>query len=340
MSGDVLLHEGLWYTAQADARRTGRGAMDFRPLLAPMRPVIRGADLAICHLETPLGPRGGPYSGYPSFSVPPQIAPALKWVGYDACTTASNHSLDTGYDGLTRTQTVLDSTGLAHTGTATSWREQRRPLLVDASGVRVAVISSTYGTNGIPIPAEQPWSVPLINARDILREAHVARRLGAQVVVAALHWGLEYQNEPTPDQVRVASRLLRSPAIDLVYGHHAHVVQPFDTIRGKWVAYGLGNAIAQQDTSVPGLYDGVTARFTFAEQPSGSFEVSEAEYVPTYLTHFVSGGPPMRWLDVPAALADPTTAPNLRTELQAALDRISATVNLARARKAGLTLGR
>jgi poly-gamma-glutamate synthesis protein (capsule biosynthesis protein) len=63
MNGDMLLHQGLWQTAQTDAERTGRAIMDFRPVLADMRHVVRSADLATCHLETPLAPRGGPYSG-------------------------------------------------------------------------------------------------------------------------------------------------------------------------------------------------------------------------------------------------------------------------------------
>jgi poly-gamma-glutamate capsule biosynthesis protein CapA/YwtB (metallophosphatase superfamily) len=340
MSGDVLLHEGLWYTAQADAARTGRGRMDFRPLLAPMRPVIRGADLAICHLETPLAPKGGPYSGYPVFSVPPQIVPALKWEGYDACTTASNHSLDGGYEGLRRTLHTLDAGGIAHAGTATSRRDQRRPLLLEADGVRVALISATYGTNGIPVPAAQPWSVPIIDVPDLLREAKLARRLGAQIVVVALHWGVEYQNQPSADQVRIANRLLASPAVDLVYGHHVHVVQPFDKIHGKWVDYGLGNAVAQQETTIPGLYDGVTARFTFTERQGGRFRVTKAEYIPTYVTHYVDANPNMRWLDVPVALHRPNTSPALKAELRAALARITANVDLRHARAAGLTRGR
>jgi hypothetical protein len=61
MNGDMLLQEGLWQTARTDAERTGRGTMDFRPVLADLRPVVRSADLAVCHLETPLAPRGGPY---------------------------------------------------------------------------------------------------------------------------------------------------------------------------------------------------------------------------------------------------------------------------------------
>ena len=341
MSGDVLLHEGLWYSARLDAQRSGRGVMDFRPLLADMRSCIRGADLAICHLETPLAPKGGPYAGYPVFSVPPQIAPALKWEGYDACTTASNHSLDQGYEGLKRTQRLLSAAGLRHTGTATSRREARRPLIMTVDGVRVALISSTYGTNGIPLPEEAPWSVPLIKAGgDILREAKLARRLGAEVVLAALHWGLEYQSEPSEDQVTLAQRLLKSPAIDLVYGHHAHVVQPFDKVHGKWVAYGLGNAIAQQDTAIPGLYDGVTARFTFTELQSGRFRVTKAEFVPTYVTPAETFRPRMRWLNIPAALDGPQAGGVLAPELRAALGRIRANVNLEHAFGQGLRQGR
>ncbi|MBA3620350.1 MAG: CapA family protein, partial [Acidothermales bacterium] len=117
MSGDVLLHEGLWSTARLDAAAAGEPGMDFRPLLASMRPVLSGADLAICHMETPLAPPGGPYAGYPSFSAPPQIAPALEWAGFDVCTTASNHSLDQGVEGLRRTLETLDRNGLDYAGT-------------------------------------------------------------------------------------------------------------------------------------------------------------------------------------------------------------------------------
>src|SRR5690606_31305273 len=116
MTGDVLLHEPLWAQAEADG---GAGAaMNFAPLLAGQRPYVEPADLAICHLETPLAPTDGPYQGYPNFVVPPQILTGLVETGYDACTTASNHSNDDGTDGINRTLDTLDAAGLAHAGTA------------------------------------------------------------------------------------------------------------------------------------------------------------------------------------------------------------------------------
>jgi hypothetical protein len=337
MNGDMLLHEGLWSSAEIDASQTGRGAMDYRPLLADMRPVISGADLAICHMETPLAPQGGPYSGYPLFSVPPAIVPALRWEGYDACTTASNHSLDQGFDGLTRTLDDLDRAGIAHAGTAATRQASRKPLLMHVGDVTVALISATYGTNGIPLPADEPWSVPIINTKKIEAMAGRARDEGADIVMVALHWGLEYMHDPTTDQLAVAQALTTSPDIDFIYGHHAHVVQPYDKIHGKWVVFGLGNAVAQQDTAVEGVYDGNTCRVTFVERPDGSFRVAKLEYIPTMITPF-DGEHPMRWLNVPKDLDAPKFAA-LHDELRATGERVKAVIGSRGAFKHGVTEG-
>ena len=341
MNGDILLHEGLWATARIDAARTGRGGpegMDFRPLLADLRPVMAGADLAICHLETPLAPRGGPYAGYPLFAAPPAILPALRWAGYDACTTASNHSLDQGVDGLRRTLRYLDAAGIASAGTAATRRDSRTPVLLQAGGATVGLISATYGTNGLPLPPDQPWSVPLIDVERIQRQAAHARNAGADVVLVALHWGLEYLHDPTDEQVAIARELTRNPDIDFVYGHHAHVVQPYDKVNGTWVAYGLGNAVAQQSTSVEGVYDGNTCRVTFEEQPDGTFEVVRLEYLPTRITPF-DGTSPMRWLNVRDDLRDPRYA-DRRAELQATNARVTAVIGSRGAFRQGVVPGR
>jgi poly-gamma-glutamate synthesis protein (capsule biosynthesis protein) len=338
MNGDMLLHSGLWDSARIDAQRTGRGVMDYRPLLADMRPVVSGADLAICHLETPLAPPGGPYYSYPVFSVPPAIVPALKWEGYDACTTASNHSLDQGFEGIQRTLADLDKRGVAHAGTAVTRKDSVTPLLLDAGGVRVALISATYGTNGFPLPAAEPWSVPIIDPPKILRMAAKARADGAQIVLVALHWGDEYVHEPSAYQLDIARQLSRSSDIDFIYGHHAHVVQPYDKVNGTWVVYGLGNAVAQQDTAVEGVYDGNTCRVTFRQRPDGRFKVAKLEYIPTMITPF-DGVHPMRWLDVPQSLTDPADAA-MHSELKATEQRVRADVNLDSALEHGVTEGR
>jgi poly-gamma-glutamate synthesis protein (capsule biosynthesis protein) len=337
MSGDVLLHSGLWDTAEIDAQRTGRGDMDFRPLLADMKPVIAGADLAICHMETPLAPKGGPYESYPIFAAPPAIVPALKWLGYDACTTASNHSVDQGWDGIVRTLHRFHGHGIETAGTAETRADSKKALMIDVDGVEVALISATYGTNGLPIPAEEPWSVPLIKPKKIERMAARAKADGADIVLVGLHWGLEYYHPPTEDQIDVAEELTSSPDIDFVYGEHAHVVQPYDRMNGKWVVYGLGNQVAQQDTAVEGVYDGNTCRVTFEERRDGSFKVAKLEYIPTMITHF-DGVHPMRLINVPASLDDPKYA-SLHSALLATQQRVRDVIGSLGAFKKGVVEG-
>ncbi|MEV0718153.1 CapA family protein [Asanoa sp. NPDC050611] len=281
-SGDVLLHSGLWRGAAV-----GRG-FDFAPLFQDVAPVVRAADLAICHLETPVAPRGGPFTGYPIFAVPPQIAPALRRTGYDACSTASNHSLDGGAAGVGRTLAALDAAGIRHTGTARSATEAARPTIYDVDGVRVAHVSYTFSFNGLVEPKDKPWLANELDVRALLREARKARAAGAEFVVASVHWGTEYAHEPDALQRRVAREVLSSPDVDLIVGHHAHVVQPFERIGGKWVAYGLGNHVSAQDFSRD-TRDGVLARFTVREVAPGRFRVVRAEALPTWM---VVGGRP------------------------------------------------
>ncbi len=279
-TGDVLVHQDRALTSGA---RRADGSHDFTDVFAGVAPVIEGADLAICHMETPVAPPGGPYRGYPSFAVQPEVVDALAAAGYDACSTASNHSLDDGFEGLVRTRDALEEAGIAVTGTYRTRTEAGVPTVVDAGGVRVGHVAATFSLNGVPLPAGREWSVDVAAVPDVdgvLAAARRARAAGADVVVASLHCCLEYQHEPTDAQVAAARTLLASPDVDLVLGHHAHVVQPFEQIDGKWAAYGLGNSIAEHATRGHPTEDSVLARFTFTRGVDGRFTATGAEAVP------------------------------------------------------------
>lgn len=290
LTGDVLVHDSVWLAAQRLAGRTRAGAaFDFEPMLAELRPVISGADLAICHMETPVAPVGGPYSSYPLFSVPREVVDGLARVGYDACSTASNHSVDRGFPGVVRTIRALDRAGLAHTGTSRSPAGARKPVILDVEGIRIGWLSYTYGTNGMPVDADKPWSVNLIDPERILRDARRARAQGADAVLVALHWGNEYSHEPSEFQVALARRLTRSPDITMIYGHHAHVTQPIRKVNGKWVVYGLGNLLADQETVAPGVDDGLVAVVTLTRTGDSPVRVTRMATAPT---HIQRGAPP------------------------------------------------
>ena len=334
MNGDLLWHNTLWYGAREDARRRNRPGYDFAPLLEGIRPVVAGADLAICHEEPPLAPEGGPYYNFPRFSVPPDVVDGIKQTGYDVCTTASNHSLDRGFAGLRRTLDGFDRAGIATAGTARIEEESRRTTIVTATtGVKVAVISGTFSVNGLPMPRGKPWAVTGLEPQVLLAKARRARAAGADVVLIAAHVGAEFSSQENSQQRRLAKVLTASRDVDLFYMHHTHVVQPWAKINGKWVVYGLGNTVAQHMAKARGA-EGVTARFTFRSGPGGRFTVSRAEYIPTLVTRYRPGRP-ARLYQVSAAL--PLARGAFRERLHAAERRTTAVVT--RYRPAGLTRG-
>ncbi len=323
-SGDVLIHPPLWQQAAADARAEGRAGYDFSAIYQSIAPDVRTADVATCELETPLAPPTGPFSGWPNFNAPPQVLTALKADGYTSCTTASNHTLDQGYPGVARTLAELDAAGLRHTGSARSAAEAAKPLIeTTSSGVKVAQLAYAFGFNGIPLPAGQPWLANLTSVPAILAAAHRARLAGADIVVLSMHWGTEYQHQPTAEQRGQAQALLASPDIDVILGDHVHVVQPFEQFNGKWVAYGMGNQISRHANPIDDSREGVMPRFTFTEVGPHRWRVTKAEAIPTWMQLT----PQLRLIDLPRALADPTTTAAERASYQHAHGQIAGYLN-------------
>ncbi|GAA1382183.1 CapA family protein [Kitasatospora putterlickiae] len=339
-SGDVLPHASIIRQAQADA---GGSGYDFGQMFAGVKPLISGADLAICHMETVYGADGGPFTGYPTFKSPPQVARALKDTGYTACDTASNHTLDDGAAGIRRTLDAMDAVGLAHTGSARDEAEAGRPALLRAGGAAVAHLAYTYGTNGIPLPSDQPWAVNLIDRDRILADARAARAAGADVVAVSLHWGTEWQDAPNEQQLTLARELSEGQAggasdIDLILGTHAHIPQAYEKINGTWTVYGLGDQLAGQMVTYDGADDprgnwSSIARFTFAPPaaPGQRWTVAKAEFLP----QVTDLGPPCRVIDLQeAARREPGRADYAR-----ALEHIRTVVLSRGAAEAGLTMG-
>ena len=279
VSGDLLPH--LPIVARAHALAGGRG-YDFKPLLRPIRGWVRRNSLSFCHIETPLTP--APPRGYPLFNSPPALARAAKSTGFDACSTASNHSLDRGQTGVDATRRSLARAGVPHTGSFSSRRQQRRPLLLRVRGVKVAFLAYTQMTNGIPPP--RPWSVNLARAGRIMRDARRARLAGARVVIVNLHWGTEYHHAPDPFQTKLAKQLARSRVITAVVGQHVHVVQPIRRVGSLWVVFGEGNLLSNQTAACcpAASQDGMLVRLHLRVGPRRS-RVERITYTPTWVRH-------------------------------------------------------
>ncbi|MGM7667353.1 CapA family protein [Microbacterium sp. A93] len=330
VSGDLLWHDDLWDSARMDAAtagQTGADALDFDPQLASIREYVSSADLAICHAEVPYAEEGGPYGSYPLFAAPPQIAATLAQTGFDVCTTASNHTLDAGWDGLVRSLDVHESAGIKTVGSYRSQQDAEESFLqtveTEAGPVTVGIVSQTFSLNGVPVPADREWSVGMLDAGRAVEQARQAREAGADVVLVHLHAGDEYQTEPNAEQLAFVEEVTASGEADLVFGQHAHWVQPADRVNDTWVVYGAGNLMAHHELGRPGTYEGALFQFTFTEiggsaaDTAGDFEVSDAEYAPTLITPH-HGGQPARLLLIPAERAD---HPELAATMDAAAER-------------------
>jgi poly-gamma-glutamate capsule biosynthesis protein CapA/YwtB (metallophosphatase superfamily) len=278
VNGDILIHSPVWDRALAN----GHGSYDFKPMLAEIRPYIRSADLAICHIETPMTPR--PPSGYPVFNTPTQLAVAIRWAGWRICDTASNHSLDQGQYGIDQTGLALDRAGVLHTGSFASPAQQAKTLIVTVKGVRVAFLAYTEMTNGIPLP--HPWSVNIASVAAVRRAARIARRRGAQVVIVNFHWGQEFVTAPSQFQLSTARALVRDPDITAIVGQHVHVVQPIERIGGKLVVFGEGQLLSNESAACCPVQteDGMLV-FLHIVVRNGHSHLARITYLPTWDRH-------------------------------------------------------
>ncbi len=324
-SGDTLPHSPLVNAARRTAAEGGGGAaFDFSPMFARVAPVISAADYGVCHLETPIAPPGTQLSTYPMYGVPGEVTNALATAGYDRCSTASNHTVDRGVAGIDATVNALEAVGLTQAGMART-PEEAVVALIDVNGIAIAHLSFTMNLNGGRLPADQPWRSNIIDGATIIAAAHDARARGAEVVIVSLHWGTERVSAPNRFQVEIADAVTRSGQVDLIVGHHAHVIQPIEQVNGRWVVFGMGNFLSNMPTgdSWPASsQDGMIVNVAISEQADGQFVVERPSVVPTW----VDRGNGFVIRPVLSDLADPAVSDSVKRQLAASLDRTRAVV--------------
>ena len=275
-TGDTLIHPAV----SRSAARNGP-SYDFRPMFADVRRYLATADLAICHLEVPLSEDNSGLSGYPLFNAPREVADALAYAGYDGCSTASNHSYDRRGDGVAETIGVLAEAGLNQAGMSVTPDGGWDAAYYEVGDLTLAHISATYWLNGLRMPQDQQWLVQLLDTDQMLTIAARARRMGADIVVVSVHCCVEYRSEPTVAQREMTRALVSSPDVDLVVGHHSHVVGPIENVDGEFIVHGLGNFLSAQSQSAS-LRDGVIA-IANVEWDSERWAITGIDVVPTWV---------------------------------------------------------
>ena len=248
--GDIMCHNSQY----KDAYNSNINTYDFSYVFSDIAEYISSVDISIGNLETTFAGKEKGYSNYPRFNTPEQLAMNLKDIGIDVVSTANNHCMDTNYTGLVSTLKYLDKAGIAHTGTNETAEKQNEILIKDVNGIKIAFLSFTYGTNGIPIPIDKKFAVNLIDEDLILKQLNLAKAQNPDLICVSMHWGIEYQLKQNKEQERLKDLLFNNGA-DIILGSHPHVLQPMEkqtvtlddgTTKDCFVIYSLGNFMSGQ----------------------------------------------------------------------------------------------
>lgn len=283
--GDIMCHSPNYKAAYNTQTKT----YDFSPFFTQIKSYIQNADVAVGNLETTFAGGTKAYSGYPTFNSPVQLAKDVKDLGIDVLTTSNNHSLDTGYNGLINTIDELDKLGISHTGTFKSQEEKDKILIKDVNGVKIAFLSYTYGTNGIPVPKGKEYCINLIDKELIKSHLDKAKAQNPDIICVSMHWGVEYKIKQNSEQEQLADFLFENGA-DIILGSHPHVLEPMEkrtvtladgTKKDGFLIYSLGNFMSAQKDKY--TKDSIILNLKLTKHANGKVSIDSYDYTPIYM---------------------------------------------------------
>lgn len=284
--GDIMCHNSQY----KDAYDTNKNTYDFSYVFKDIKQYINSADISIGNLETTFAGKERGYSNYPRFNTPEQLAANLKDLGIDVLSTANNHCMDTNYTGLVSTLKYLDEAGIDHTGTNETAEKQNEILVKDVNGIKIAFLSFTYGTNGIPIPSDKSFAVNLIDEELILSQIKLAKEQNPDLICVSMHWGIEYQLKQNSEQEKLKD-LLFNNGVDIILGSHPHVLQPMEkqtvtledgSTKDCFVIYSLGNFMSGQTKE--NTRNSVILNIDITKNgETGQTKLDKVEYIPIYM---------------------------------------------------------
>ncbi len=279
-AGDIMGHTPQYLVAFDSTY----GGYNYEPCFRFIKNYIHSFDIAFANLEVTLA--GPPYSGYPQFSSPDELAFDIKNAGFNYLVTANNHCYDKKKKGFQRTIAILDSVGIHHLGTYTDsvQRNNSYPFIIEKKGIKIAVLNYTYGTNGLL--TEKPNIVNYINLKTISADLAKADSLKADYKIVVMHWGKEYELKPNDEQHKL-SNFLAKHGCNIIIGSHPHVVQTFELLYPDTtdsthivpVFYSMGNLISNQRNR----YCDGGALFSFTIEKKEKAKATDFNYLPYWV---------------------------------------------------------
>lgn len=285
--GDNLYHGALYYRQ----RMAGNG-YNFDTYYDGTREYSENADLAYINMETICnGDEHYELSSYPLFNGPKEVIDAVYNAGFDWWSISSNHSLDTGANGLLEQLNTIHEKypDIITTGSHTSLEDKNTPIVKEINGIKVGFLGYTYGLNGLIVPEDKEWLVSMIN-KDQMKIDMEALSKVSDIQMVAMHWGVEYSTSISEEQ-KDLTKYLNELGAEVIIGTHPHVIEPAEIYHGEnqdtLVYYSLGNYTSAQDAA-PRMVGGM-ASFTVNYDPN-TFETSftDVKFIPT-VTWFDGG---------------------------------------------------
>lgn len=238
MVGDVLIHSSLYDDAYED------GTYNFDKMLTLIKPIVNNYDLAFYNQESILGGTKLGLSSYPAFNSPHEVGEAFTSIGFNLVNLANNHTLDRGKKAVISSNNYWKTKkDVLTTGSYNSQDEQNNIQIKEVNGIRYALLGYTTTTNGIK-PSNN-YYVNVYSEEQIKKDINLVKDK-VDLLLVSMHWGEEYNNSITKEQESIA-KYLSSLGVDIVIGHHPHVIQPIDYIGNTLVIYSLGNFLSGQE---------------------------------------------------------------------------------------------
>lgn len=292
-TGDIMFHMPqirAGYDSKTDI-------YDFKDSFEYVKKYIDSADLALGNFETVIAGKEHGFKGYPNFNAPKETLEALKYAGYDVLSTANNHCLDQGKKGLISTIDAIQEYGLKNIGT---YEEPNSPILIEnVNDINIGLLSYTYGCNGMEYcltDEELSYMVNVIDEEKIKNDIQRAKDEGADIVAVFIHWGNEYQTEPSSEQLDLGQKMVQWGA-SIVFGSHPHVVQKSEIVayegKNNFVIYSMGNFLSnQRRETMNNKYteDGIIVSIDIEKNFStGETVFKNVKYIPTWVRRYKDG---------------------------------------------------
>ena len=294
--GDIMV-----YDPQIDDAKQADGSYDFTHCFTGVSELLSAADLTVGNLETNFC--GGTYSGYPNFNAPEALASNLAAAGFDILQTANTYSIQNGLTGLASTYRYVTAAGMAPLGTyysETQKQDNDGVLVREVNGIKFAFFAYTKGVNNMYLPDGSEYAVDVlykdyysnytqIDTAAITASIDAAKATGADVIVAMVHWGSEYELEPSSSQEQIADLMFQN-GVDVILGSHSHIVGPMEmrtvttadgTEKNVFIAYSLGNFLSSMTADY--TQDSVILNLEFSKDSEGRTTISNVNYVPVYI---------------------------------------------------------